>query len=72
MPTDHFQRSLPRLPIPEVDKTCERYLATQKALLPDADFRRTQVITEEFKTGVSKGMPGLGEANLTEDKVDNT
>ncbi len=40
--TDFYQRSLPRLPIPKLKKTCERYLASQKALLDNTSFKATE------------------------------
>jgi hypothetical protein len=40
--TDLYQRSLPRLPIPKLKKTCERYLASQKALLDNTSFKATE------------------------------
>jgi carnitine O-palmitoyltransferase 2 len=46
--TDYFQRSLPRLPIPKLDKTCERYLATQKALLNDEEFKATEALVSYY------------------------
>ena len=51
MPTLHFQASLPRLPIPELEKTCERYLAAQRPLLSPQDYANTEVIVSEFKKG---------------------
>lgn len=45
--TDYFQKSLPRLPIPKLDKTCERYLATQKALLDDQEFKTTEALVRD-------------------------
>lgn len=55
VPTDHFQKSLPRLPIPELEKTCERYLATQRAYLNDDAFNKTKSYTDTFKSEVGEG-----------------
>lgn len=30
LPTDHFQLSIPRLPIPKLQDTCVRYLCAKK------------------------------------------
>ncbi|XP_021926262.1 carnitine O-palmitoyltransferase 2, mitochondrial isoform X2 [Zootermopsis nevadensis] len=51
VPTLHFQASLPRLPIPELEKTCERYLAAQQPLLSPQEYANTQAIVTEFKKG---------------------
>ncbi len=48
--TDFFQRSLPRLPIPKLKKTCERYLETQRALLNDEQFKSTEALVKAFLT----------------------
>ncbi|XP_058447494.1 carnitine O-palmitoyltransferase 2, mitochondrial [Malaya genurostris] len=50
IPMLHFQASLPRLPIPKLDKTCERYLAAQKPLLIDEAYRKTKDNTDRFLT----------------------
>ena len=42
--TDYFLRSLPRLPIPKLSATCERYLASQKALLANEEFKATEAV----------------------------
>ncbi|XP_074661874.1 carnitine O-palmitoyltransferase 2, mitochondrial-like [Tubulanus polymorphus] len=34
IPTDHFQRSLPRLPIPKLHDTCSRYSQSVQPLIP--------------------------------------
>lgn len=34
----HFQPSLPRLPIPDLSKSCERYLNAQKPLISKEEF----------------------------------
>lgn len=50
VPTLHFQPSLPRLPIPDLQKTCERYLAAQKPLLSLKDFDVTKGYVDQFRT----------------------
>uniref|UniRef100_A0A2P2I894 Carnitine O-palmitoyltransferase 2 n=1 Tax=Hirondellea gigas TaxID=1518452 RepID=A0A2P2I894_9CRUS len=64
-PTMHFQKSLLRLPVPELDKTCARYLLSQKALLDDADYKETEKLVEDFR--VNAGPP-LQEKLKTQDK----
>lgn len=56
VPTDHFQQSLPRLPVPDLDKTCERYLASQEVLLSADEFAKTKSLTEKFKTTDGKEL----------------
>ncbi|XP_053693990.1 carnitine O-palmitoyltransferase 2, mitochondrial [Sabethes cyaneus] len=50
IPMLHFQASLPRLPIPKLEKTCERYLAGQKPLLIEEAFRKTKDNVNRFAT----------------------
>lgn len=50
VPTLHFQQSLPRLPIPLLEKTCERYLAALKPLLIDEGYRKSEDVINRFKT----------------------
>lgn len=45
----HFQRSLPRLPVPELKLTCQRYLQAQKPLLSKEEFLKTKKIVEDFE-----------------------
>lgn len=49
VPTMHFQKSLPRLPIPEVEKTCERFLKATQPLLSPAQYADTEMIVQSFK-----------------------
>lgn len=49
IPTMHFQRSLPRLPVPELKLTCARYLRAQQPLLSKYDYLRTKKIVEDFE-----------------------
>ncbi|XP_044765642.1 carnitine O-palmitoyltransferase 2, mitochondrial [Coccinella septempunctata] len=48
IPTLHFQKSLPRLPIPKLSATCDRYLAAQRPLLIDESFRKTEFNVKRF------------------------
>uniref|UniRef100_A0A182QK97 Choline/carnitine acyltransferase domain-containing protein n=1 Tax=Anopheles farauti TaxID=69004 RepID=A0A182QK97_9DIPT len=48
IPMLHFQPSLPRLPIPELEKTCARYLAAQQPLLSPEAFQRTTEAVKQF------------------------
>lgn len=51
--TDHFQYSLPRLPIPKLEATCERYLAAVKPILNNDEkaFEQTRQLVDDFRTG---------------------
>lgn len=54
MPTYYFQKSLPRLPIPKVEKTLERYLAAQRPILNDEEYKVTEDACKKFmKSGES-------------------
>lgn len=48
MPTYYFQKSLPRLPIPKIEKTLERYLAAQRPLLSDEEYKVTEAACTKF------------------------
>lgn len=54
----HFQASLPRLPIPELEKTKERYIAAQTPLLgADSEaFKTTAKHVEDFCSGVGQSL----------------
>ena len=51
--TDHFQYSLPRLPIPKLELTCERYLTAVKPILNDDEkaFEKTRQLVADFRSG---------------------
>lgn len=51
LPTDHFQASLPRLPVPKLEDTIARYLSSQSVVLNEDQFNYHQKTVEEFKTG---------------------
>ncbi|KAF7270186.1 hypothetical protein GWI33_016801 [Rhynchophorus ferrugineus] len=59
IPTMHFQGSLPRLPIPHLDLTCERYLAAQKPLLIDEAYNKTESNVTQFKNSLGKRLQQL-------------
>lgn len=59
IPTMHFQKSLPRLPIPKLELTCERYLAAQRPLLTDEAFQKTQFNANHFKDTSGKLLQGM-------------
>lgn len=61
IPTMHFQPSLPRLPIPKLENTCDRYLAAQKPLLTQEKFDRTFKYVTEFKNSEGKILQGVLE-----------
>jgi len=56
--TDHFQSSLPRLPIPKLELTCERYLAAVKPILNNDEkaFNQTRQIVDDFRSGDGKRL----------------
>lgn len=58
LPTDHFQLSLPRLPIPKLEQTCERYLAALKPILNNDEnaFNQTRQFVEDFRSGDGKRL----------------
>ncbi|GAV03843.1 hypothetical protein RvY_14218 [Ramazzottius varieornatus] len=66
VPTMHFQRSLPRLPIPKLEKTLERYLKAQKPLLTNDVFQQTSKIVADFQT---KDAPELHQTLLARDRA---
>jgi len=51
VPTSKFQSSLPRLPIPKLGATLDRYLDSQKPLLTEDQFKATQAIVAKFRNG---------------------
>lgn len=65
-PMLHFQPSLPRLAIPKLEKTCERYLAAIKPLMNDDTFARTSNIVDQFRQG---DAPQLQKLLLEHDKL---
>lgn len=56
IPTMHYQASLPRLAIPDLDKTCERYLYATSPLVSPEQHARTREVVEDFRTGLGKEL----------------
>ncbi|XP_035272282.1 carnitine O-palmitoyltransferase 2, mitochondrial [Anguilla anguilla] len=56
VPTMHYQKSLPRLPIPKLEDTITRYLAAQRPLLNDEQYRNTEKLAHSFQSGVGKEL----------------
>ncbi|KAJ0175440.1 hypothetical protein K1T71_008599 [Dendrolimus kikuchii] len=54
VPTMHFQKSLPRLPIPKLEKTGERYLNALRPLLSVEQFNQASTRTNDFVNNEGK------------------
>lgn len=65
LPTMHFQKSLPRLPIPELSKTGDRYLKALRPLLNNNQFEEAQQRTNDF---INKEGKVLQEKLIAKDK----
>ncbi|XP_043490817.1 carnitine O-palmitoyltransferase 2, mitochondrial [Polistes fuscatus] len=48
VPTMHFQPSLPRLPIPKLENSCQKYLNAQRPLLNKEKFSNTESLVTRF------------------------
>jgi carnitine O-palmitoyltransferase 2 len=66
VPTMHFQKSLPRLPVPELPKTGERYLNAIRPLLSKDQYAEAEVRTMDF---VEKSGKTLQEKLIAKDKL---
>ena len=61
----HFQKSLPRLAIPKLEDTTQRYLNAQKPLLSAEQYNETKTITENFL-----GYEGRGKVLWAVTRID--
>uniref|UniRef100_A0A131XEV7 Putative carnitine palmitoyltransferase ii n=1 Tax=Hyalomma excavatum TaxID=257692 RepID=A0A131XEV7_9ACAR len=59
LPTMHFQKSLPRLPIPKLEKTCERYLNALEPLVTSEDLENTRALVHAFKNNEGAELDSL-------------
>jgi len=48
IPTYHFQKSLPRLPIPSLQDSCQLYLNCVQPILSETQFKETQKNVQQF------------------------
>lgn len=51
-----FQASLPRLPVPAVKDTMQRYLRSVRPLLDDEKFNRMEKLAAEFEAGIARKL----------------
>lgn len=56
VPTMHYQKSLPRLPVPKLEDTIRRYLAAQRPLLNDEQYSKTEKVANDFQNGFGKQL----------------
>uniref|UniRef100_A0A3Q3W9A7 Choline/carnitine acyltransferase domain-containing protein n=1 Tax=Mola mola TaxID=94237 RepID=A0A3Q3W9A7_MOLML len=56
VPTMHYQKSLPRLPIPKLEDTIRRYLVAQRPLLNENQFKTTEKHAQNFLNGVGRQL----------------
>lgn len=56
VPSMHYQKSLPRLPVPKLEDTIRRYLAAQRPLLNDEQYSNTEKLAQEFQSGAGKQL----------------
>ncbi|XP_048832616.1 carnitine O-palmitoyltransferase 2, mitochondrial [Brienomyrus brachyistius] len=56
VPTMHYQKSLPRLPIPKLEDSIRRYLAAQRPLLNEEQYRNTEKVALDFQKSVGKEL----------------
>ena len=54
LPTYYFQKSLPRLPIPKLELTCQRYVESLQPLLEELQLRRTEKAVQSFEQGIGR------------------
>lgn len=54
VPTMHFQKSLPRLPVPELGKTSERYLNALRPILTSQQYEEAVKRTNDFTSNEGK------------------
>ncbi|XP_029939584.1 carnitine O-palmitoyltransferase 2, mitochondrial [Salarias fasciatus] len=56
VPSMHYQKSLPRLPVPKLEDTVRKYLAAQRPLLDDEQFQTTEKLAQDFQSGAGKQL----------------
>uniref|UniRef100_A0A023GNS8 carnitine O-palmitoyltransferase n=1 Tax=Amblyomma triste TaxID=251400 RepID=A0A023GNS8_AMBTT len=48
-----YQSTLPKLPLPSLDDTMQRYLKSVRPLLDDANYQRMETLAAEFRHGIA-------------------
>ncbi|KAF1332956.1 Carnitine o-palmitoyltransferase 2, partial [Globisporangium splendens] len=66
IPTYHFQKSLTRLPVPKLEDTLARYLASVEPVVSPEQFAQTKKAVEAFQSGVG---PELQKALIARDEA---
>lgn len=56
IPTMHFQKSLPRLPVPKLEDGCRRFLRALQPILSPDQFTKTERIVELFGSNDGKEL----------------
>ncbi|KAM4677552.1 carnitine O-palmitoyltransferase 1, muscle isoform [Discoglossus pictus] len=51
-----FQMSLPRLPVPPLELTIQRYLQSVRPLLDDDQFKQMKILAEEFQVDLGRKL----------------
>ncbi|GBG27714.1 Carnitine O-palmitoyltransferase 2, mitochondrial [Hondaea fermentalgiana] len=65
IPTFHFQDSLPKLKVPKLEETLEKYEYFTKPMVSEEEFEQTRKAVAEFKSGAG---PSLQEELIALDK----
>ena len=58
-----LQDSLPKLPVPALDATLQKYLKTVRPLVSDEDYKQTQQYVEEFRRDSNTTLCLTGNQN---------
>lgn len=59
VPMLHFQPSLPRLPLPELNNTCDRYLKSVKPISNANEYSKTEKFVSDFEKNVGAQLQTL-------------
>jgi hypothetical protein len=59
MPTFAIDNYLPNLPLPDLDKTIQKYLESIKPFVSELEFQRTESICNKFKNGIGYSLHTL-------------
>ncbi|CAD5122394.1 unnamed protein product [Dimorphilus gyrociliatus] len=65
--TFDLQSVLPRLPLPELEDTCQKYLMTVKPLVSAAEYEETKKLVEQFRDGEGKILQKFLEKKIKEE-----